>query len=384
MQLRCAEGEAMKKLNGNFKRDRKGERGSILAMSALGMLTVLLAVGLGVDVSKFYMAKAELQNAADAAALAGVSGLNGSGAGITQATNRAVQQMNRFHFNHDSVSFSRANIQFAVNLAGPYISEAAATAAPTNIRFVRVTTPASAVPVSFAMSVLGSSRDLRASATAGFSVPINVFCNWIPLSVIDYDVPMVPGQTYVIRSAPGNKVSPGNYQILAVAGRGGKDVRQGLASGVDLCAEPGHVYEVDTKPGVTSGPVRQGINTRFDDYSGGQVNPTDHPPDANIYEGIPHWQYLQNNPFKGPKHPSVEGRRIVIIPIVKLAEYDQGRNTVKFDRFGQFFLKTKVGNGNGGDIEAEYIDDIVVAGKGGFNPNGGAANNLMAVPVLYK
>ncbi len=55
---------------------RKGERGSILAISAIGMLAVLLAVGLGVDISRFYLAKTELQNAADAAALAGVSGLN--------------------------------------------------------------------------------------------------------------------------------------------------------------------------------------------------------------------------------------------------------------------------------------------------------------------
>ena len=73
---------------------------------------------------------------------------------------------------------------------------------------------------------------------------------------------------------------------------------------------------------------------------------------------------------------------MVIIPIVKQSEYDQGRNTVRFDRFGVFFLQTKVA-GNG-DIQAEYISDIVVAGKGGFDPNGGAGNNLLAVPVLYK
>ena len=88
--------------------------------------------------------------------------------------------------------------------------------------------------------------------------------------------------------------------------------------------------------------------------------------------------------MQSPNHPPVPGRRIVIIPIVKIAEYDQGRNTVRFNRFGQFFLRKKVGNGNGGEIEAEYIDDIVVQGKGGYNPNGGPANNLMATPVLYK
>ncbi len=363
---------------------KRGERGSILATSAMGMLAVLLAVGLGIDVSRFYLAKTELQNAADASALAGVSALNSSAAGITEATNRAVQVMNKYDFNNQNVSFPRANVLFAVNLDGPYMSEGSAQASPQNIRFVQVTTPQSPVAVSFAISVLGSSKNLYATATAGYSVPINVFCNWIPLSVIDYDVPMVPGQTYVIRSAPSGGPSPGNYQILAVAGRGGSDVREGLASGVDLCAEAGHVYEVDTKPGMTSGPVRAGINTRFDVYSGGGVNPTSHPPDSNIKESITYDQFKNGSPMQAPNNTPVPGRRVVIIPIVKLAEYDPGRNTVKFDRFGQFFLRTKVGNGNGGEIEAEYIDDIVVAGKGGFNPNGDPGNNLLATPVLYK
>lgn len=355
-----------------------------MATSAIGILSMLLAVGMGVDISRFYLAKTELQNAADAAALAAVSALNASSNGITQATDRAVLAMNNYDFNKSGVSFPRSNVRFAVNLNGSYMSEADAKLAPNNIRFVQVTTAQSAVGVSFAAAVLGNSRNLSATATAGFSVPINTFCNWIPVSVIDYDVPMTPGNTYTIRADSGQGVSPGNYQILAVAGEGGKDVRIGVGSGVDLCAAPGDVYSVDTKPGMTSGPVRQGLNTRFDDYSGGQVNPLDQPPDKNIQENITYDQWKAGSPFRAPNHTAVAGRRVVIIPIVKLAQYDQGRNTVQFDRFGQFFLKTKVGNGNGGELEAEYIDDIVVQGKGGFDPNGGPANNLLAVPVLYK
>ena len=61
---------------------RKGERGSVLAMTAISMLSLLLATGLAVDISHFYTAKAELQNAADAAALAAASQLNSSSGGI--------------------------------------------------------------------------------------------------------------------------------------------------------------------------------------------------------------------------------------------------------------------------------------------------------------
>src|SRR6266567_6543754 len=84
----------------------RGERGSILAISALGMLAVLLAVGLGVDISRFYLAKTELQNAADAAALAGASALNSHATGISDALSRATQAMNNYDFNNTGVSLT--------------------------------------------------------------------------------------------------------------------------------------------------------------------------------------------------------------------------------------------------------------------------------------
>ena len=363
------------------KANRENERGSILAITAIGMVAFLLAVGMGIDISRFYSAQAELQNAADAAALAGVSALNSSANGITEATDRAVQAMNKYDFNKTGVSFPRTNVLFAKNLNDTYMSESTARTNPHDIRFVRVTTPASAVAVTFAGSVLGSSRNLTATATAGYSVPINVYCNWLPVSVIDYDVPLVPGNTYTFRADNQQQVSAGNMQILAVAGPGGSDVRTGLSSGVDLCAEAGATYSVDTKPGANTGPVKQGINTRFDEY-GSQVDPLTMPPDTNVKENITYTQYRSGSPSQTPSHTGVEYRRVVIIPIVKLAEYDQGRGTVTFNRFGVFFLQSKVA-GNG-DLRAEYIDDVVVAGKGGYDPNGGPANSRMAIPVLYK
>jgi Flp pilus assembly protein TadG len=362
---------------------RKRERGSILATSAIGMLSILLAVGLGVDISRFYLAKTELQNAADAAALAAVSALNTSAVGVTKATDRAVAAMNHYDFNNTNVTFPRSNVLFAVNLEGPYMDEGSAQGQAANIRFVKVTTPASAVGVSFAATVLGKTKNLAATATAGFSVPLNSFCNFLPVSVIDYGTPIAPGNLYTFRASTGGSVTPGNYQILAVAGEGGKDVRVGLAAGVDKCASPGEVYQVDTKPGLTSGAVRQGLNTRFDEYQTSQVNPDDMPPDKNIKEDISYDQYKTGSPSQTPRNPGVDGRRVVVIPIVKEGEYDQGRNTVKFDRFGTFFLQNKVGSGNGGELVAEFIDDIVL-GQGGFDPNGAPVNGLMAVPVLYK
>lgn len=375
----------MNRTQAQIKCDRKGERGTVLATAALSMLSLLLAAGLGVDISRFYLAKTELQNAADAAALAAASALNASSGGINEATDRAVEVMNKYDFNKTSIGIQRSNVEFAVNLDGPYMSEASAAPAGVakKIRFVRVTTPSSPITVTFAAMVLGSKRDMSATATAGMSVPLNLFTGYIPLSVIDDDIAVItPGNLYTIRSAPGNNVSPGNYQILAIDGSGASDDRIGLASGVKNLAGPGSI--VSTKPGVSAGAVRQGINTRFDDYAGG-LDPANYPPDTNIQEGITYAQYSNGVPADAPAHPGVPGRRVVLIPIVKESEYDNGRDTVRIDRFGAFFLRSKASGGNGGDIQAEYIGEAVNVGVGGYDPNlPGNAGPPITKPVLYK
>ncbi|HKG97875.1 MAG TPA: pilus assembly protein TadG-related protein, partial [Pyrinomonadaceae bacterium] len=227
---------------------RTRERGSILATSAIGMLSILLAVGLGVDISRFYLVKTELQNGADAAALAAVSALNGSPLGIDNAVKEVTQKtVNKYDFNKTGITIT--NIEFSATLEGGYMPAGGAKGGGTarTIRFVRVTTEPSAVAVSFAAMVLGNSKNLTATATAGYSAPLCDICNFLPVTVIDYGTPIAPGETYTFRAQSGAMISPGNYQILALAGAGGNDARVGLGAGVDACGGPGKIYAVDTK-----------------------------------------------------------------------------------------------------------------------------------------
>ncbi|MBA3515664.1 MAG: hypothetical protein H0T77_14980 [Pyrinomonadaceae bacterium] len=371
--------------------NRKGERGSILAASALGMLSFLLAVGLGVDISHLYLAKNELQNAADAAALAGASGLNYQSSGIAEATARAVKAMNSYEFQNSKVVFTSGDVRFARNLSdfnnGGDMDQGSASAAGVapQVKFVKVTTPQSPVNIAFVSMVLGNSVDLWAEAIAGVSVPLNLFAGYIPVSVVEDDAlsTIKPGQMYTFRGAPQGSVSPGNYQILAIDGSGSSDDRIGLASGVKNVVGPGGY--VDTKPGVSAGAVRQGVNTRFDDYAAG-LDPVNFPPDLNIKEGITYAEYLAaNGPKRSPTNPGVAGRRVVLIPIIKVSEFNGGRTTVQIDHFGAFFLRDKVQGGNGGDIQAEYIGVGVVVGNGEYDPT--APMNPgppITKPVLYR
>src|SRR5829696_1159225 len=165
---------------------RKNERGNVLAYTVLSALFLFLAVGLGVDLSHLYLAKTELQNAADAGALAGASALTlADNIKITTAVDRAVDTMNLNKYNFNNRTFApvlstaaqRALVRFAVNLDGPYLNEADANADPTNIRFIMVTTPTVPVNMIFSIPILGTTQSLTAKATAGLSLPGNVnFC----------------------------------------------------------------------------------------------------------------------------------------------------------------------------------------------------------------
>ncbi len=73
---------------------RNGERGSVIIMTAISMVFLFLLVGLCIDVSRIYMVRAELQNAADAAALTAARELDAGTGGIDDAVTRANAILN--------------------------------------------------------------------------------------------------------------------------------------------------------------------------------------------------------------------------------------------------------------------------------------------------
>src|ERR1051326_3896001 len=382
--------------SGREARARRSERGSVLAISTIGMLSFLLITGMCVDIGHFYLVKNELQNAADAAALAAAASLNSDDGGITKATDIAVASFNKYEFNKTQATIGRSNVRFAVNLSdfdtGADMSETAAQPVASRVRFVKVTVPPKTLHVFFASYVIGSPPDIGAEAGAGVLVAPNYFEHVLPVTVITDNAgqDILPGNTYTIRRAPGTGVSPGNYQVLAIDAAGGNDDRYGLANGVQSLVENGD--DGQTKPGVTSGAVRQGINTRFGDYASG-LDPVTYPPDMNVKEGITYQQYLDSQQaaqqsgtiFQSPTQgQGIWGRRIVLIPIVKQSEFDNGRDTVQVFRIGAFFIRNRVTGGNGGDIQVEYIGLHTVVGAGGYAPHGGPGMQELAVPVLYR
>src|SRR5215212_12277068 len=100
----------MKRAHEQTTPGRDGERGSILVMTTIAMATLLLCVGLCVDVAHIFMVRTQLQNAADAAALAAVRELDSSSKGITDAADRAVAMSNANEYKKYSVTIPRADV----------------------------------------------------------------------------------------------------------------------------------------------------------------------------------------------------------------------------------------------------------------------------------
>jgi len=453
---------------------RKGERGNVLAYTVMSAFFLFLAVGLGVDLSHLYLAKAELQNTADAAALAGASALKLAVPDrITISIDRAVQVMNANKYNFNNKAYAdvmdtitqRDQVEFSRNLddsTNPYKKFGAMTANDkAQARFVRVTTPPVPINTFFAIPILGFSTTLTATATAGLSVPGNIQACPMPLSALacnpavstcnlcdpadgpncttskywgvcpgtdPYAIQTVErngpddpdgngqcdpkkefckGCTYNIRAGAqnGQGPAPGAFLPLSCGGGGADAIRDTLAGYNQDCpcqVDPGDTTMTQT--GDLSGAIRQGLNVRFDVYgAGGLRYGSDMPPDTNIEQGSSHgngnnqwwdginWSQYQgtSDPVIAPRAPAtghigVANRRVLIVPLVNVDSIvdEGGHQQVTLRGLAGFFMRAQVSDGNGGDIQVEYIADDII-GVIGFDPNDTSVTNIVT-PVLYR
>lgn len=120
------------------------QHGAIAIMFALSVFFLIGFMGLALDISQTYDRKTELQNAADAAALAGAKELKGTAAGIDLAVTKAqaIAAAHKFKFG-TSVALAAAAITFgdSPDLAdASWLSISAAKANPSAIFFIKIDT----------------------------------------------------------------------------------------------------------------------------------------------------------------------------------------------------------------------------------------------------
>lgn len=369
------------------RENRKGERGSVLAMSAISMLALLLATGLAVDISHFYTAKVELQNAADAAALAAASQLNSTSGGIKCAINEATKALNTYDF-RTNVTISSADLTFATNLNGSYIDSASAIASPANIRFVKVTIPPKPVAVTFAALAIGPTQNIPATATAGMSIGLSMNKFYTAYTFIESPAaPIVKGTVLTLSAKAYTDTAPTSYRVLA-----GPDGDLILTGPMHAYGYIGTGYNIAALSAAEMCRYAKiGTNTRFGDYSPTNVhpsvNPVDEPPDLITQENITYQQYtdMQGNGVVQDSR-GMKNRRMMTVPIASNATYNVAGKTVTANRLAAFFIRKKMGtvpDTANCNMEVEYVGAPLAVPEGTYTP-GGTQMSELTIPVLYK
>lgn len=397
----------MSRLNLSTDHQRKGERGSVVIMAAISMLLLILMVGLCIDIARIYTARAELQNAADAAALTAAKELDGSKDGVQAAFTRASQVANSYGFGKGNVTISQ--IRFAKNLYpdADYVDVNTAALNPNNIRFVRVVTGTASTEMLFASSALGPSWSENRQAVAGNSgITPTTLCDFFPAAVALKDLPKV-GDVIPLRFNQGTGteavLNDKEYIILEVPdinGNGTGETAELTAGLENFCKTLGDNIHMTPSSNKNNGPRNSGdgINTRFNDYANGYGNalqPNVYHPDSNIKTGITDQEYRTGTPERPTTNQQYmeHGRRYLLMPIIDpngppplLPSYPA--YTTNIQHWGKFFLKdkAKIIQGNcSADPDCGSITVEVVEISGPISPSiPTAESSSFTLPVIFR
>jgi Flp pilus assembly protein TadG len=408
----------MSSMNEQRDRLRNGERGSIIIMTAIFALLLLLMVGLCIDVSRIYVVRAELQNAADAAALTAARELNGGTDGIDNAVTQATTVIANNQGLRTKVNVGIAEITFATTLNGTYMTAATAKvqslATISNIQFVKVTTQATSTNILFASSALGVSHAESREAVAGKSVDLSGICDFFPMAVaLTNPAPAIGTQfTLTFTRGDGAKCPPTvggsdaklcdqEYIILEVpniTGNGTVETALLTAGLPNFCKKFGDNINMTPSSNQNNGPKNsgEGANTRMNGNLGNgvypvgyanQLQPGTFPPDTNIQENITYTQYANGTAVTvpNPNGPGKAERRMLISPIITPGIYPN--YTTSINHWGVFFIRNRalISQGNCdplagcGALQVEYVGKANVAATG---PP--ACGSGLTTPVLYR
>lgn len=314
----------MNTLTRNMSNSRRRQHGAVAIIVGFSIFVLVGMLGFVLDLGHLYIAKTELQNAADAAALSGAKELNGTTNGIILATEMAGETAAKNKYfgaiGHQEVEISDAengqDIMFADN---PYASEedwktiSEAKSSPANLYFIRINTTNRNIPTWF-MHILYNwlrkdNSKMTTPSTYGLAVAGLEIAEVMPLGIcaidpeettedadggyygfdkgIAYDLPelnkLYPGlgSGTLLWLHPTAKTQDecNTYKFTSA------DAFQPFVCQGKSALTGANVY---ANTGISTGPMQDAINTRFgtkkSDYSDKDLPAESCPPDANVME----------------------------------------------------------------------------------------------------
>lgn len=293
---------------------RKRQKGAIAIVFGLMLACLVGFVGIGLDLGRVYNRRAELQAVANVAALTAARQLNGTLAGVNNATAQALVAMNalKYQYNQQPIAWGDQALSFSASPNSGWVDASTARSAPNGLTYARAVTgnldAAMGHVELFFMRVLSgsfSAMDVSLTAVAGRST-IDV----VPLAVC-----ALSNSEAAPRANPG---PPANVELVQYGFRRGVAYNlmqlnpNGTAAEnfvIDPFSPPGVAGAAANvapatvgpyvcagqlaMPRVTGGTLRVGrpfplaslfnqLNSRFDLYLGGLCAYATAPPDTNI------------------------------------------------------------------------------------------------------
>lgn len=419
------------------------QRGAVMVLTVIAMASILLMSALALDGGHMLLNKTRLQNAVDASALSGAKTLQqvlGSGNASTQTRDAAL---NTLLLNANAAGNGElitgiggggvgafAVVELSNSVYGPF-----SFPGPVDARYVRVTVPdyplssffwgaAQSLPAIFGGDPNLPDKAVAAIATAGPS-PTAATCKIDPIVVCGDPSQYDPengnfwgyryGDLQTLTCGTPGSPSAGNCQLLRLGdSTGGADIRQAFCAGTEQCLDD--TATVDTEPGITWGPVAQGLNTRLGLYNG-PVDPSSCPPDwyteyseplVAMDGGVPKhngaevvssngdlsagaaqltdindWRDASQNCAASPGSCSgVAERRILNIVIGDCAGVAGGGATsLPVLGFGCFYLLQKVQQSGQKEVFGQFMQECEGSGYAGPTPADDVGPNIIQ---LYK
>jgi Flp pilus assembly protein TadG len=296
----------MSKMKQHMIHTRQRQCGSVAVIVGLTITLLVGMLGLVVDLGHLYVAKAELQNAADAAALSGAKELNGTVAGVTNARDRAIEAagLNKYNLNSTAVTITAANLSVGNcpdDACMVPISTVTTLTLAADKTFLKVDTGSRSLSTWFIQVLPGA---LTSTSTFGMAVAGRLLVNVAPLGVCAIST------TQNVTNPTTNELSEFGFRRgiaydipeLNPLGASGIPMWLNPVDAPPATCDPSHASAAFTRPFVcqgnaatiktlpqsvyvstgTSATLATALNSRFDVFTGGTCDPVTAPPDTNI------------------------------------------------------------------------------------------------------
>jgi Flp pilus assembly protein TadG len=287
----------------------KDEEGSVIIWFTVVLVVIMGMIGLALDGGAYFHLNSDLQELADAAAVAGAAELNGASDAITRATDKAQTLLsNDPHWSN----VARSGLQITTPTFYSSLNPDTVTTVAAQARFIKIDTVTREVAPSFLAAVGATAHaQTSASAIAGSSyVACNVqplmICNpWEQAADPNFINHVSAGTMLRLMQEGGNSFAPGDFGLLDPAGQSHSSANQIRNLLSQTQPNSCYVNNISPRTGQVTNKVLDGINVRFNrPPSTGNTSGLDQTPAPNVIKGwtnsntpsCPNNKWAQSNP----------------------------------------------------------------------------------------